>query len=338
MIITSAPAKIILFGEHAVNRQQLAIAAALGVRTQCQLQPCADGRVNLRSGTQVCYTDRTALLDFAQTINIFRKAGDYTAIRFQARDFFAPVKYVFGTFLARYGGDGAAVEWQTEIPPGSGLGSGAAASSALALALSLANAIRCSRAELAELAWQGDIIAHGGIASGLDTGASTFGGITRYTVANGPEIVPIPHAPTLVIGDTGVRANTSQVNARVNDWLAGDSQRLAVFARMGNVAERALEHLGQANWQAVGALMNENQMYLRQIGVSSPELEKLIDGALAAGALGAKLSGAGGGGVMVALTTPTQQTVVAEAIQGAGGRALIVEAGVEGVQIVQNDY
>ncbi len=337
LIITSAPAKIILFGEHAVNRQQLAIATALGVRTQCHLQLCADGRVTFRSANLSCRTERTALAEFAQTINTFRNAADYKAIRFEARDFFAPVKYVFGIFLTRYGGAGAAVEWQTEIPPGSGLGSGAAASSSLALALALANEVQCSRIELAELAWHGDIIAHGGIASGLDTGASTFGGITRYTVADGPANVPIPQPPTLVIGDTGVRANTSQVNARVNDWLAGDSERGAVFARMGDVAQRALVCLTQGDWHGVGALMNENQKYLREIGVSSPELERLINAALNAGALGAKLSGAGGGGVMVALTTPAQQTAVADAIQNAGGRPLTVKAGVEGVQVVHHD-
>ncbi len=133
MIETSAPAKIILFGEHAVNRQQMALATALDVRTRCTFTPRQNGQVTFRSAQNVAATTCAELLKLARELDALYAAGDRAAILTHAQDFFAPAKYVYGTFLARYGGSGAYIEWQTEIPPGSGLGSAAAAGAALVL-------------------------------------------------------------------------------------------------------------------------------------------------------------------------------------------------------------
>lgn len=332
MITTVAPAKIILFGEHAVNRRQMGIVAALDLETRCELQARDSSSVLLQSDGECCETDCAALKAFADKINELRASDERAAIREEARDFFAPTRYVYGTFLARYGGSGTQVTWDSKIPPGSGLGSGAAASAALVLALARANQVSLTLHEVAELAWHGDIIAHGGIASGLDTSGSTFGGIISYTVRDGARPLVVRQAPTLVIGDTGVRANTAVVNARVNEWLAQDAGRNAIFETMGAIARRAQDKIEHGDWQAVGGLMNENHACLREIGVSSPELETLVAAALQAGAQGAKLAGAGGGGVMVALTTPDDQHKIARAIENAGGRAYAVRAGVQGVR------
>lgn len=332
MITTSAPAKIILFGEHAVNRRQPAIATALDVRTRCTLKPRPDSKIILKFDSHSLETDCETVQAFTQTINALREAQDRTALRAQARDFFAPVQYVFGTFAGRYGACGAQVTWQSEIPAGSGLGSGAAASASLVMALARANRCELTTHEMAEIAWHGDIIAHGGIASGLDTSASTFGGVILYTLADSATPLSFEQAPVLVVGDTGVRANTAQVNARVSDWLAGDPERVKIFEQFGKVAREAKESIAQNNWQRVGELMNENHALLGEIGVSSPELETLVNAVRHAGALGAKLAGAGGGGVMVALTTPAHQMEIAQAIENAGGRALAVRAAVQGVR------
>lgn len=332
MITSSAPAKIILFGEHAVNRQQPAIATALDARTRCALQPRDDARVLFRSGAHSFETDCKEIITFTQAINTLRSTDDRTAIREYAGEYFAPVKYVLGTFLSRYGGSGANIEWHSRIPAGSGLGSGAAASAALVLALARANSIQLSTREIADLAWNGDIIAHGGIASGLDTSASTYGGVIQYTLRDGATQLTPSTMPILVVGDTGVRANTAIVNARVNDWLAQDAARMRVFEDIGDLTRRAIKEIECGDWQTVGGFMNENHALLREMGVSSAELERLVGTARQAGAFGAKLAGAGGGGVMVALTTMEHQKQVAQAITGAGGRALVVNAGVQGVQ------
>src|SRR5262245_50273684 len=118
MLTTVAPAKIILFGEHAVNRQQMGIVAALDLCTRCELETREDSEVQFRADDQCETTSCAALVSFAETINALRAKDDRAAIREQARAFFAPTRYVYGTFLARYGGSGANIRWQSVIPAG----------------------------------------------------------------------------------------------------------------------------------------------------------------------------------------------------------------------------
>jgi mevalonate kinase len=81
--------------------------------------------------------------------------------------------------------------------------------------------------------------------------------------------------------------------------------------------------------------MNLNQLLLEKIGVGHPMNERLIEAALGAGALGAKISGSGGGGIIIALCEPDQQNAVAAAIEAAGGKSLVASAGGPGVQVEQ---
>jgi mevalonate kinase len=188
-------------------------------------------------------------------------------------------------------------------------------------------------ANIAFLAWQGDIIAHGGVASGLDSGACALGGLTRYTLANGPELLPYQIAWPLVIGNTRVQANTAEVNTRVRLGLAEHPARQYLFPEMGWLGQQALAALESGDLPTLGHLMNLNQLLLEKLGVSCPEIEQLIEAALRAGALGAKLSGSGGGGIIIALAEPDKQTAVAAAIEAAGGHSLVVQAGAPGVQV-----
>ena len=99
---------------------------------------------------------------------------------------------------------------------------------------------------------------------------------------------------------------------------------------IGTIARRGLAALVDGDYEAVGHAMSENQILLRNLGVSSPELESLIRAA-APTSLGAKLTGAGGGGCMVALTRHPKQT--SEAIELAGGRTLVSKIGNTGVRL-----
>ncbi|MEC7600335.1 MAG: hypothetical protein VYB23_02715, partial [Candidatus Thermoplasmatota archaeon] len=134
----------------------------------------------------------------------------------------------------------------------------------------------------------------------------------------------------LVLGNTGVFAPTSKQVAMVADALAADSSRVREIEAIGTVARRGLAALMEGDYEAVGHAMSENHLLLRNLGVSSPELENLIQAA-APTSLGVKLTGAGGGGCMVALTRHPKQT--SEAIELAGGRTLVSRIGNEGVRI-----
>jgi mevalonate kinase len=90
---------------------------------------------------------------------------------------------------------------------------------------------------------------------------------------------------------------------------------------------------GGVDLVTLGHLMNLNQLLLEKLGVSCPEIERLVEAALGAGALGAKLSGSGGGGIIIALTEPGQQEAVAAAIEAAGGGSAIAATAAPGVRL-----
>jgi mevalonate kinase len=134
----------------------------------------------------------------------------------------------------------------------------------------------------------------------------------------------------LVIGNSGVHAPTSQQVAKVAKAMSQEPQRMKEIETIGVIARRGIEALLKGDFEAVGRAMSENHLMLRGLGVSCQELENLIRAA-APTSLGVKLTGAGGGGCMVALTRNPKQT--SEAIELAGGRTLISKLGNNGVRI-----
>ena len=329
----SSPGKVILFGEHAINRGAPAIAAAVGILARCRIAPRPAGAgFRLSGGGREACFGRDAILALAEEVEARRAASDCDAIRrIAAGDYFAPAKYILGTVLDSLPA-ALDVRWESELPPSSGLGSGGAAFAALAAALRgfLGESLRSAEA-LSRLAHSGDVVAHGGIASGLDTQTSLLGGVRFF---DGPTSSrPIRCAPGLeiVIGNTGVSAPTSEVNARVGRWVAEDPERGAsVFRDIGRLAEAGMTALELGDWPRLGDLMNENARALARIGVTTLETERLADAARTAGALGAKPSGSGGGGIIIALVARTMREPVARAIADAGGIPLCPAAGVPG--------
>lgn len=134
----------------------------------------------------------------------------------------------------------------------------------------------------------------------------------------------------LVIGNTGVHAPTGKQVAKVAEMLQQDPSRMKEIDTIGQIARRGIKALKEGDFAAVGRTMTENQLMLSSIGVSSPELDNLIRAAIPS-SLGAKLTGAGGGGCMVALTRNPKQT--SDAIELAGGRTLISRLGSSGLSI-----
>jgi mevalonate kinase len=208
----------------------------------------------------------------------------------------------------------------------------------LATALGAWLGVAGNRELIAGWAHRGDIVAHGGVASRLDSQTSLVGGVIRFLAAGGGglgEPVAFHPALRLVIGNTGIVAATSEVNSRVRRWLAENPQgRLRYFEAIGLLSRAALKPLAAGDWVRLGQLLTLNQLVLEKIGVSSPELERLIDAALGAGAYGAKLAGSGGGGIMLALVDGATAQPVAQAIVSAGGVALQPPLAVPGAGMV----
>lgn len=326
-IITTAPAKAILFGEHAVNRGQAALAVSIGLYARCELEVTGDVFCFEGAGhTQ--HASRNEIMALRRDVDLWRETQNFNRIRTLAHDnFFAPQKYILAHAFGEALPVGMTIRFESEIPPSSGLGSGGATFAALAKAIASliptlshpSTGVQGER-EVGRWAWLGDVIAHGGIASALDTQTSLLGGAIRYTKDEWGRRVPCHSSLSLVIGHCGVSAATSEVNTRVREWLSGDATRMRYFEMIGVLSDAALSRLASGDWQHMGRLMNMNQLVLEKIGVSCPELERLIDAALTAGALGAKLSGSGGGGIMFALVTPETRMGVAQALHDAGAQ------------------
>ena len=206
--------------------------------------------------------------------------------------------------------------------------------------------------ECALLAHAVEAIAQGGRASPMDSSTCSHGNVVvlsdsveegiewqysrKLTTPEGERewqihtVKPPANDVYLVIGNTGIHAPTSKQVEKVALMLKNNPERMKEIETIGIIAKRGIKSLLNGDYDSVGRAMSENQLMLQSIGVSSPELESLIQAA-APSSLGAKLTGAGGGGCMVALTRDPKTT--SEAIELAGGRTIISSFGARGLTI-----
>lgn len=326
----TSPGKVILFGEHAINRGQPAIAVAVGMYARCRVT--GSDCFRFRGGSRSESATRDQVLEFGERVDDARRRDDYETIRRLAREYyFGPQQYVLFSAFGSHLPAGLAFEWESELPSGSGLGSGGAAFTSMVTAIAPWLPYPPTLTQRAEWAQRGDIVAHGGVASGLDTQTSLLGGAILYTGTGLAERIECAPGLTLVIAHTGMAAATGEVNSRVRSWLAERPKaRLPYFATVGALSRMAVSLLARGDWDELGRLMNLNQLMLEKIGVSCPEIDRLIATALEAGAYGAKISGSGGGGIIIALTPVDAQRAVADALGAAGGKVFTPDIGVHG--------
>ena len=114
-------------------------------------------------------------------------------------------------------------------------------------------------------------------------------------------------------------------------WEQEPQRFESLFDRVAAVVEAARSAIAAGEPERLGPLMDENHALLQEIGVSCPELDALVAAARGAGAAGAKLSGAGGGGNMIALVTANSAPQVAEALVAAGAVRLVVTEVADGI-------
>ncbi|MCG2691596.1 hypothetical protein L6272_02070 [Microgenomates group bacterium] len=200
-----------------------------------------------------------------------------------------------------------------------GLGSSAAVTVATAKALFKLKNIKVSKEELFDFCYQ-VVKKVQGVGSGFDLAAAIYGGVV-YFMTGGEKIerLAVQELP-LVVGYSGEKADTVKMIKKAAKKI--NQQFLRQSVKIVNQARAVIK---RENWQEVGRLMNQNQEIIRKLGVSTPKLEKLIQVSLKAGALGAKLSGAGGGDCMIALVVEGKRMVVEKAIEQAGGEIIRVK-------------
>jgi mevalonate kinase len=216
---------------------------------------------------------------------------------------------------------GVSIILEGNLYAASGIGASAASCVAVARALSEYFDLNLSDDEINEIAYEGEKGYHG-TPSGVDNTASTYGGLIWFQKGekNTIDRIPLSNPVEIVIGNTGKVTDTKLAVEGVRQRKESNPKKYQeVFNRAENIAYLAKRAIHDGSLQDVGKLMNENHKLLQQIEVSSRELDFLVNVAREAGAIGAKLTGGGLGGNMIALTPDKElQNKVANAIEKEG--------------------
>jgi mevalonate kinase len=200
--------------------------------------------------------------------------------------------------------DGLTIHLGGPLVPSSGIGASASDVVALSRALSEMYALGLTEDQVNQSAFVGEAGYHG-TPSGVDNTAATFGGLLTYQrVAGKSSFAPVVFGSPLylVVVGTGITASTTKVVGDVRALKEKDPQWFAdVMKRYDALATDAIDAIRSNNVAKLGALMDANHVLCRELTISCPELEAIVSSAKQNGALGAKLSGTGRGGIAVAL-------------------------------------
>ena len=307
--VGTAPGKVILFGEHAVVYGRPAIAVPVSqVQARAEVEDAPAG-----CGLTIVAPDLGC--EFQPYRLAEAHAGELALAR-TARNTLERLGYA--------GEPDLRITISSTVPMGRGLGSGAAVATALVRALTAHLGGYLTARDVSDLVYQTELIHHG-TPSGIDNTVIAFGKPIYFIKGERSEVFWLGRPFWLVIGDTGVPSSTRDVVADVRrHWEADRAAYEAHFDAIGALVHQARQAMIDGDLPELGRLMDANQRELRAIGTSSVELERLIGAALDAGALGAKLSGSGRGGNMIALVQTATRQAVRSALVAAGARAVIV--------------
>ncbi len=317
----SAPGKVILFGEHFVVYDEPAIVMAVNLRADVSAEETQ------KPGVQVESQDLSVSGTFIEDSYTPRVGG--TRGKATLEPIYLAAKAVL---VQRELKGGLHIKVKSEIPIAAGLGSSAAVAVATVAAVGKVLEVGLSREEISKLAYRAEEYVHGK-PSGIDQTISTFGGAITYKRTSGFSPLEMSTPISLVIGDTGQKRSTGGLVSMVRERRDRFPEIMNPIIRAGgNVTLSAIEALRGGDLRSLGELMNVNHGLLSAIGVSNEMLDRLVNAARTAGALGSKLTGAGGGGCMIALADQGKIGEVAEAIDKAGGKALRAYESSEGVE------
>jgi mevalonate kinase len=315
-ITSSAPGKVILFGEHFVVEGQPAIAIAVSLRAYVTVEPTQSDEIKVYSKN----------FDLTETFPL-KQMDSWTGKM-------APVAVAaYSVMLEADKKTGLNIHIDSQIPPCSGMGSSAAVAVATVHATSLALGLQLDPRKVSDLAYEAEKVVHGK-PSGIDNTIATFGGAIAYRKGEGViQLKPIFRGVKLVLADTGKPRNTGEMVRRVLALKNTYPSILdPIYYSAGKLVVEAAQLLEKGDYENLGKLMNINHGLLSAVGVSTKEIELLVHTARENGALGAKLTGAGGGGYIVALCRENDAEKIISALKSHATSVLTVNLEEEGVR------
>lgn len=303
----SAPGKVILFGEHAVVYGQPAIAVPVrAVAAKASITPDIQGpsgRVLIEAAQAgVAAADLSELPE-----------GDplAAAVRAALKELGVSRPPAFKLKVS------------STIPMAGGLGSGAAVSVAILRVVSAFLGHALNDEQVSQLAFEVEKLHHG-TPSGIDNTVIAYARPVFFEKDRPVQFLEVAAPFTLLIADSGGSTPTRETVGAVRAaWQAEPERHERIFTQIGELARQARNVLAAGDNEQLGPMMDTNHELLQQLEVSSPELDTLVAAARRAGAMGAKLSGGGRGGNMIALTKAELVEAVAAAVMASGAAGTI---------------
>ncbi|MEM7129151.1 MAG: mevalonate kinase [Chloroflexota bacterium] len=310
--VGTAPGKIILAGEHAVVYGRPAVAV-----------PVWDAVATAVISVQSSASFTMHAHDIQQVINISDGGKADKSGNSEDNPLALAARLALTELDLAYALPSWRIDIHSTIPIASGLGSGAAVSAALIRAIFLQAGQTIDDATLSALIYESEKLHHG-TPSGIDNTVVAYGKPVWYIKGNQPIPFQSKASLSILIGDSGVAAPTKESVGDVRlAWQRDPAHYEHLFDQIGEIVAKVRQAIQVGNVEQLGGLFNQNQLLLEELQVSHPKLEQLIRTAREAGALGAKLSGGGRGGNMIALVEPTAEERVKEALLKAGAKRVI---------------
>jgi mevalonate kinase len=321
----SAPAKIILFGEHFVVYGGRAILAAINKRIS------VDARILSHN------EDRIVIRSDIGVVGEYWDNGDFNAVEggTETKAMLDPLYGAIRNVLLMRNKKkiGIEVSIYSRVPPGIGLGSSAASCVATVAAVDSLFQKHTSRHQVCELAIESERQIHKRT-SGADCYVSTFGGLMHYCSRSKDfKNAKTNGSLSLVVASTGIKHYTSDLVSGVKRFKDKNKTLFESLAKQADeICLQAWTALESGKRDRIGELMNENQIILQQIGVSHHKAQNIIDICSKAGAIGAKITGAGGGGAIIALAEGKMESAnIASQVKAAGYQSFEVEIDYKGL-------
>ena len=291
----TAAGKVILLGEHAVVYDRHALAVPIPDAVTARVAECA-GPVTL-------------------SIPAWRMVREWSPGESAAEGADGIVSLIMKTLDVE--DRGFAINVDTRIPMAMGLGSSAAVAVAIIRAFDRFLGLGLDDVEVDTLAFRCEELTHG-TPSGIDNNLATFGQTVLFSKTGRTKPIELADTPPLVVAASGQRGITRDLVAGVRArYERNGALYSTIFDEMGEISAAGARALVERDYELLGSLMNVCHGFLNAIEVSSPELEKMVAMARNSGAVGAKLTGAGGGGSIVALC-PGKVADVANDLAAAG--------------------
>lgn len=338
MIRTISPGKVILFGEHAVVYDKLGIATSIGKRCFITVYFNNENSVLIDSrglNLKKSLTENE-LFKLFNVIEKLKKENNFDELKkIGKKDNLAASFFVIANLMKKYGFKPVRTIVESEVPKN--LGSSSSVFSAIALSVSKFLGKNLSKKEISDLAYEGDIIAHGGTPSGIDNSIVTYGGYLQYKKSKGIKPLDIKFELPLIFVDSGEPANTGETVPFIR-YQRKENEKFVdqILDRLNNISFQSLDALKEQNLGLIGELMLEYYLELKKLNISTEKLDKIIEIAVKHRAFGAKPTGGWGGGCCIILAKDKKHAKdLIKIYKDNGFNSFQTKIGVEGVKEIK---